>query len=438
MEGQDEVLGVKAAGAKEESRLGWRRLLLPSCVSAKIGHQQAGLGARSLSDGGNYPPVERMIACPDCGLLEHIPKLGPGDFAECRLCGAGLERTRGRSMTAGLCFALGTFCLLFPGNILLLLQVHIFGMQNESRLSTGVFALWDHQWILLAALTGAFAVVLPFICFGLLSLVLGLLRYGYRPRWLGSGFRWAIWLDTWAMPDVYLLAGFVGYFRLINAPEMKVAIGSGGYCFLVAAFFAMLARASLDARTVWRTIAPETELPESEATLSCTTCDLVLPLDRAGDDCPRCGATLHPRKPAAMMRATALTVAAFVLFFPANILPMNVTMQMGSTVNYTIFQGIRELFDAGLWPLGVVIFCTSIGIPALKILGMGWLIWSVQRRSTRHCAGRTKFHRFITQVGRWSNVDPFTITVFVPLMRLVRLPPPAPVGARLPLSRSWC
>jgi paraquat-inducible protein A len=117
-----------------------------------------------------------------------------------------------------------------------------------------------------------------------------------------------------------------------------------------------------------------------------------------------------------MVRATALTAAAFILFFPANFLPMNVTVQLGSGVRRTIFQGVRELFEAGLWPLGVIIFITSIGIPALKIFGMAWFIASVRRRSTKHLVFKTKLHRFITEIGRWSNVDPFIITVFVPLM----------------------
>ncbi|HEX5176959.1 MAG TPA: paraquat-inducible protein A, partial [Chthoniobacteraceae bacterium] len=168
--------------------------------------------------------------------------------------------------------------------------------------------------------------------------------------------------------------------------------------------------------TVWRAIGPEAEVTEGEETVSCTTCDLVQPLDCEGRDCPRCGAPLRRRKPYAMLRATALTIAAFIFFFPANILPMNTSIQLGRPVSYTIFKGVESLFENGLWLLGIIIFCTSIAIPALKILGMGWLIWSVQRRSKKHLAGRTKFHRFITEIGRWSNVDPFAITVFVPLM----------------------
>ena len=357
-----------------------------------------------------------MIACPDCGSLEQLPPLVPGSYAECSLCKAALERTNGRSIVAGLCCALATFCLLFPGNILPLLGVGIFNMHNVNRIGSGIAMLWDRKWLLLAALTGAFAVVLPFIRFAILSLVLSAVRLGYRPAWLGRSFRWALWLDIWAMPDVYLLAAFVGYYRLINVQAMTVRIEAGGYCFLAAAFLAMVARASIDRRTVWRAIAPDAEVAAGEQTISCTTCDLIQPLSQEGSNCPRCGARLRVRRPDAMKRATALTAAAFVLFLPANLLPMNTSIEMGRPHTYTIFKAVAELFKAGLWPLGVIIFCTSVAIPAIKILGMAWLIFSTWRRSPRHLVARTKFHRFIYEIGRWSNVDPFTITVFVPLM----------------------
>jgi paraquat-inducible protein A len=110
-----------------------------------------------------------MIACPDCGLLETLPPLRPDTYAVCRLCDAVLERTTGRSITATLGCSLATFLLLFPSNLLPVLQVRIFGMHNRMWLGTGVVLLWNHDWPVLAALIGAFAIVLPFVRFGLLS-----------------------------------------------------------------------------------------------------------------------------------------------------------------------------------------------------------------------------------------------------------------------------
>jgi paraquat-inducible protein A len=137
-----------------------------------------------------------MIACPDCGLLEELPPLVSGTNAACALCGTDLERTSGRSITAELCCALGTLILLIPGNLLPLLSVGIFGMHNQNRLASGISMLWDRDWLLLAILTGAFALILPFIRFGVLPAVLATVRLGYRPRWLGNGCRWALWLDV--------------------------------------------------------------------------------------------------------------------------------------------------------------------------------------------------------------------------------------------------
>jgi paraquat-inducible protein A len=91
-------------------------------------------------------------------------------------------------------------------------------------------------------------------------------------------------------------------------------------------------------------------------------------------------------------------------------------MQMGRPTSHTIFNGVRLLFEAGLWPLGVLIFCTSIAIPMVKIAGLGWCMLSVRRRSKAHLVAKTRLYRFIDEIGRWSNVDPFTIVFFVPLM----------------------
>lgn len=355
------------------------------------------------------------IACADCGTLEELPLLPPRSRAVCPICEKHLELTSGRSITAALGCALGTFILLFPANLVPLMTVNMLSMRRSSLLGSGVIAIWQENWPILAILIGLFAVILPFIRFGLLSAVLGAVRLGHQPSWLGPAFRWALWLDIWAMPDVFLLGGFVGYGRV--AANLNVTIEWGGYCLIAAAFFSMISRAALDRRAVWRTIGPENPIPADTPVLSCTACDLVLPASSEGSMCPRCRARLSIRKVDAIPRTTALIIAAFVLYWPANIYPMSQSMQVGQVVQYRIVDGIRELFKAGLAPLGVLIFCTSVAIPVLKILGLGWCVLSVVRRSRRHLVLKSKLYRAIDELGRWSNVDPFTIAVFVPLMQ---------------------
>ena len=358
------------------------------------------------------------IACPDCGLLEELPAPVRYSKAVCALCRTDLELTSGRSITAALACGLATFVLLFPTNLMPLLSVHAFGLRTSNLIGGGILLLWNNGWVLLAGLSAIFVVILPFIRFGLLSLVLGFLRLGWRTDWLGSAFRWAVWLDQWAMLDVFLLASFVGYYRLAHVSQLKLTIEPGGYCFVAAAFLTMLSRAALDKRTVWRAIGPEHPAPLGEPAISCTTCDLVQPLSCEGRPCPRCGATLHARKPDALVRTTALIIAAFILFFPANFYPMNVSTQLGHQQSYTIYTGIKDLFENDLWPLGIIIFCTSILIPFGKIVVIGWCVASVRLGSSRHLVLKTKLLRLIAELGRWSKTDPYTSVFFVPLMKL--------------------
>jgi paraquat-inducible protein A len=356
------------------------------------------------------------IACPDCGALEEIPRLSRRDTAVCVICRSDLEKTNGRSIGAALACSLATLLLLVPVNALPLLRVDLLGIHSQTVTAIGVALLWQNGWILLAGLSALFVILLPFLRFGLLTLVLALVSLDRRPSWLGAAFRWSLWLDPWAMIDVYLLAGCVGWYRLINIDQAHVIIEPGGACFIAAAFLTMLSRATLDRRTVWRAIGGETRIGSGEPVLGCTACDLVQPLCREGQRCPRCGARLRLRKPDAVAWTAALLLAALILIFPANIYPMNVSNHLGQQERYTIMTGVQDLFKAGLYPLGVLIFCTSILTPAAKIFGLGWCVLSVWRGSRRRLVTKTRMLRIIAEMGRWSKTDPFAIVFFVPLI----------------------
>ncbi|CAG4893528.1 paraquat-inducible protein A [Paraburkholderia gardini] len=354
------------------------------------------------------------IGCPECGALEDIPPLAARALARCRVCHYPLERRSGRSLNAALACASSTFVLLFPANVAPLMTVGMLGAERSSVLSSGIVAMWNGGWVILALLLGMFGIVLPFVRFGGLALVLGAVRFGWRFKGIGALFRWTLWLDIWAMPDVYLVGCFVGYARVTQ--NLTGTIGAGGYCFIVAALMSMLTRASLDRRTVWRAITAEQRLTKDEPVLSCPVCDLVEPASREGEPCARCGLKLRVRKPDAVVRAGALSLAALVLTLPANLYPMTFSTQLGKDVPHRIVDGVYQLFHAGLWPFGILIFCTSIVIPVAKIFGMAWFIISVKQRSRRHLRLKAHLYRWIDELGRWSNVDVFTIAAFVPLI----------------------
>jgi paraquat-inducible protein A len=122
-----------------------------------------------------------------------------------------------------------------------------------------------------------------------------------------------------------------------------------------------------------------------------------------------------------MTRAIALVAAAWLLLPVSNYFPMSAYYEAGNPHPHTIFAGILLLFENGYAPLGVLIFCTSIGIPVTKLTGLSWFVLSIRRRSTWRLKLKTKFYRVIDEVGRWSNLDPFTIVVFTPMVQFGQL-----------------
>ncbi len=357
-----------------------------------------------------------IVACSHCGTLQDLVPLPPQTTAFCSVCENPLERTSGRSIPAALACASATLILLIPANVFPFLTVSLLDMHRTSRIASGVLVLWRDHWALVAVLVAAFAIVLPVLRYGLLSTVLALVVLDRKPHWLGRAFRWAVRLDRWSMPDVFLVGLAVGYSRIVAT--LPVTIGAGGFCFIAAAFLSMLSRAALDRRTVWRAIglAPPV-LPRGAPLISCTVCDLVLPADHEGSPCPRCGLRLRRRKPDAVIRTLALLIAGFALYIPANVYPMSTDTQLGQLVPHRIVDGIVELYQAGLWPLGILIFSTSIAIPFLKLAGLGWCLVSIQRKSSRRLRVKTRLYRLVDEVGRWSNTDVFTIAVFLPVLQ---------------------
>jgi len=258
-------------------------------------------------------------------------------------------------------------------------------------------------------------IVLPFLRFGLLSSALAGIKLRRQGLWTGIVFRWAQHLDLWSMPDVFLVGAMVGYSRI--AALIPVTIGPGGWSLIAAAMFTMLTRATLDSRSVWRMIrAPEGT--DEGLHIGCTECELVLPAEMVGKRCPRCAARLWRRKPFSVNRCAALILAGAPLYLVAMYFPMNVTTQLGHQSNQTIMYGVDRLVQAGFFPLALIIFCASILIPVTKLVVLGWLLWSIHRGSTHWLRRKTRAYRFVEEIGRWSNIDVFTIVIFLPIMQI--------------------
>ena len=354
-----------------------------------------------------------IIACPDCAAVQVLSPPPRRGHVDCYRCGGILERRTSRSLDAALACATASLFMLFPANLLPLVLIRPpVGFSRVTYLGSGCAVLWDQGWPLIAVLLGLQGILLPFLRFGLLIAVLAAIRLRAQPRWVGRGFRYAEYLDLWAMPDVLLLGAVIGYGRV--AAFIPVHVQAGGWCLIASAVLAMLTRATLDRRAVWRRISAPSDVVFDEP-IACIACDLVLPAKTK--NCPRCGLTLHRRKPFSVMRTNALLLTAFLLWPVANYFPASSLWEAGEINPHTIFDGIRLLFVHGYAPAGLLICCTSVGIPLVKLAGIAWCSICVSSGSRRALQLRTRLYRIIEAISRWSYVDPFTVIIFTPMVQ---------------------
>lgn len=155
--------------------------------------------------------------------------------------------------------------------------------------------------------------------------------------------------------------------------------------------------------------------------LSCHDCALLAEAPAGANDrlvCPRCGATLHDRKPNSLTRTWALVCTAGILYIPANVLPMTITSTLGTTQADTIISGVIYFMQTGSWAVAAVIFIASIFVPLAKLLILSTLLLSVQFRLRWRPKDRTMLYRLTEMVGRWSMLDVYVVTILVALVKL--------------------
>lgn len=157
--------------------------------------------------------------------------------------------------------------------------------------------------------------------------------------------------------------------------------------------------------------------------LICTECHELNKQEPDTDEqtCTRCGALVHARRPNSLTRTWALLITAAILYIPANLLPIMTINSLGQGSPSTIMAGVIELVQHGMFPIAAVVFIASILVPTFKLVGIGLLLFSVQRHQPLSARQRIVMYRFIEFIGRWSMLDIFVIAILVAVVNFGRL-----------------
>lgn len=162
-----------------------------------------------------------------------------------------------------------------------------------------------------------------------------------------------------------------------------------------------------------------------EAAIACQTCGLVQTLKELKPgttaECCRCRSTIRASKINSLQRTAAFSLAAAILYVPANIYPILRMHYYGAYSESTIWDGCINLFKDDQWLVAGIVFLASIIIPIIKLLGLFFLVITTKTKSIKWRQQRTWIYKSIEVIGPWAMLDVFLLSILVALVKLQQI-----------------
>jgi len=190
-----------------------------------------------------------LIACPDCDLLQRLPKLTPGTSARCPRCGNVVAARKPDSLNRTLALTLAAAVAFLVANTVPLLGLAAAGREASTTVLGGVQVMWEEGQGLVAGIMLVSAVIAPALDIALMLIILLAVRRPPAPWWIGSLLRYSQLIRPWRMLEVMLLGILVS---LIKIAELATVI-TGIAMWAVAALIVLLAgmASNFDPDEVW-------------------------------------------------------------------------------------------------------------------------------------------------------------------------------------------
>jgi paraquat-inducible protein A len=153
----------------------------------------------------------------------------------------------------------------------------------------------------------------------------------------------------------------------------------------------------------------------------CETCGLVQQVEKlepgARAECCRCTSIIGSRKINSLGRTAAFSLAALILYIPANIYPILRMILLRRVFGKYRLGRLCESLQGWQWFVAGIVFLASIVIPFLKLLGLFFLVI----RSARGRQQRTWIYKIIAVIGPWAMLDVFLLSILVALVKLQQI-----------------
>lgn len=360
------------------------------------------------ADSSDHPTHARL--CKGCELTISTEAIEAGKSAYCPRCGTKLYKGGLQPIIGNLALALTCLLLFIPSHFFPFISIRLVGVMIPATLPSGTFTLMQEGFVGLGILILFCSSIAPLsVCIAVIINHLSLSRRWFKP------FRYSLMvtqkLKQWMMLDVFLVSLAISCFKLRDYSDIFVGPGLLGIILLQLFMLMLVTRISV--RRYWEAWQSEESYQLTEIKEQCDQCNLSQPIS---NKCLRCRSKLTKRKPHSVQKTWALLVAAAAFIIPANIIPISILFTNGKRIEDTIFSGVAGLITKDMYGIALIIFVASIIVPVAKIIGMSYILLSIQLGQKSFKKQRMVIYFVVKWIGKWSVMDLFVISIMMTLV----------------------
>ncbi len=145
--------------------------------------------------------------------------------------------------------------------------------------------------------------------------------------------------------------------------------------------------------------------------IRCHICEAVNYVNEKEIACRRCHEDIAHDLQLSYHKTLAFLITAIIFYIPANIYPILISKQFGKTTTNTIMGGIIHLWEAGSYPIALIILLASVFVPLLKFILIIYLLISTKYNLNSSKIDKHKLFYITEVIGPWSMVDVFVVII---------------------------
>lgn len=166
--------------------------------------------------------------------------------------------------------------------------------------------------------------------------------------------------------------------------------------------------------------APELAQLPLEQLVACPECDLLMarPTLAHGQvaECARCGYELLRLRHRFVGPGLALVLAALLLYFPANFLPIMQLNLLGRATDDTVWTGVLSLYRSDMQGIAFVVLLCSMVVPLLKLLCQFVVLLCIATRRAKSLG--MLLYRTYHHLREWGMLEVYLLGILVSIIKL--------------------